>query len=281
MLELQQRATAIAEADPAVKNIASWIYASSFELFIPLKPLAERKVSTTQVIEQLRARLAAVTELKVALFALPDVRVNTGQSKSQNQLRLWGPEIDELRRWAPRVLDALRMTQGLTDLWTDQDQSGLQADVIIDRLAASRLCVQMQDIQDALNNAFAQRQISTIYTERNQYRVILEIDPQFQQDPRELSRIYVKASGSSADNVQCTGAIASAQATNAATGVGSGIASNEVPLVDAMIAARAVECGQHRVSNVVYGKTFAASEVNRLAVGRGVSSAAIHASTMS
>jgi multidrug efflux pump len=228
--DLQQRATAIIETDSAVKDIASWIYASSFEFFITLKPLAERKLSNAQVIDRLRAELAAVTELQVSLSVLQDERVGAGQSKSQNQLTLWGPDVDELRRWRPKVLEAVRMVPGLTDVSTDQDQSGLQADVIIDRLAAARLCVQMQDIESALNNAFAQRQISTIYTERNQYRVILEIDPQFQRDPRDLNRIYVKASGSSADQSQCAGAIAGAQATNAGTGVVAAIAPSEVPL---------------------------------------------------
>src|SRR5919108_3309492 len=130
----------------------------------------------------------------------------------------------------PKVLEAVRKLPGLTDVATDREQGGLQADVIIDRLAAARLCVQVQDIDSALNNAFAQRQISTIYTQRNQYRVILEIDRQFQRDPTDLSRIYVKASGSFAGNAQCAGAIASAQAANAATGVIAGIAPNQVPL---------------------------------------------------
>src|SRR5262249_58968284 len=124
--------------------------------------------------------------------------------------------------WMPKVLEAVRKLPGLIDVTTDREQGGLQADVTIDRLAASRLCVQIQDIDNALNNAFAQRQISTIYTQRNQYRVILEIDRQFQRDPTDLSHIYVKASGSFAGNAQCAGAIASAAASNAATGIVAG-----------------------------------------------------------
>jgi len=237
MSELQQRAAAIVEADPAVAAVASSVGASTFNpslnqgrLFISLKPLAERKVTTARVVDRLREKLAAVTGLKVFMVPAQDLRVGARQSKAQYQFTLWGTDVDELQSWMPKVLAAVRKLPGLTDVSTDREQGGLQADVTIDRLAASRLCVQVQDIDNALNNAFAQRQISTIYTQRNQYRVVLEIDRQFQRDPTDLSRVYVKASGSFAGNAQCAGAIASAQATNAATGVVAGIAPNEVPL---------------------------------------------------
>src|SRR5229473_2870978 len=237
MSELQQRAAVIVEADPAVAAVASSVGASTFNpslnqgrLFISLKPLAERKVTTARVVDRLREKLAAVTGLKVFMVPAQDLRVGARESKAQYQFTLWGTDVDELQSWMPKVLEAARKLPGLTDVSTDREQGGLQADVTIDRLAASRLCVQIQDIDNALNDAFAQRQISTIYTQRNQYRVILEIDRQFQRDPTDLSRVYVKASGSFAGNAQCAGAIASVQATNAATGVVAGIAPNEVPL---------------------------------------------------
>jgi multidrug efflux pump subunit AcrB len=113
---------------------------------------------------------------------------------------------------------------------TDREQGGLQANLVIDRLAAARLCVNVQDIDNALGNAFAQAQISTIYGARNQYRVILEIDRQLQRDPSSLNDIFVRASGSASGNSGCADAIAMAQAVNAATGVISGISPNEVPL---------------------------------------------------
>ena len=230
MSELQQRTIAIVEADPAVKSVASWLYASTFEFFISLKPLAERKLTSAQVINRLRAKLAAVTELKVHMMVPPDVHFSGDRSKSPNQFTLWDMDVNELQRYLPTLLETLGKLPELVDVSTDLDQGGLQADVIIDRLAAARLCVQIQDIDDALNNAFAQRQISTIYTQHNQYRVILEVDPQFQRDPTDLSHVYVKASGSFAGNGQCAGAIASTVASNAATGVVSGIPPNEVPL---------------------------------------------------
>ena len=230
MSKLQQRTMAIIEADPAVKSAASWLYGSTFEFFIGLKPLAERKLTSAQVIDRLRGKLTAVTELKVDMMVPPDVHFKGSASRSPNQITLWDPDVTELQRHVPKVLGAMRRLPELVDVSTNLNQGGLQADVIIDRLAAARLCVQIQDIDDALNDAFAQRQISTIYTEHNQYRVILEVDPQFQRDPTDLSHIYIKASGSFAANGQCAGAIASAVAINAATGVIAGIAPNEVPL---------------------------------------------------
>jgi multidrug efflux pump subunit AcrB len=236
MSELQQRAAAIVEADPAVQAVASAVGASTFNpsmnqgrLFFSLKPLAERQLTTARVIERLRAKLAAVTGLKIFMVASQDLRVGARQSKAQYQFTLWGTDVEELQRYIPKVLEAVRKLPGLLDVSTDREQGGLQADVIIDRLAASRLCVKIQDIDNALNDAFAQRQISTIYTQRNQYRVILEIDRQFQRDPSDLSRIYVKATDS-LGNAGCQGAIANVLATNAATGVIAGIAPNEVPL---------------------------------------------------
>ena len=91
----------------------------------------------------------------------------------------------------PRVVAKVQTLPELTDVTTDREQNGLQANVVIDRLAASRLGVRIQDIDNALNNAFSQRQISTIYSERNQYRVILEVDPLFQRDPSDLTQVYV------------------------------------------------------------------------------------------
>ena len=96
----------------------------------------------------------------------------------------------------PRVVAKVQSLPELTDVTTDREQNGLQANVVIDRLAASRLGVRIQDIDNALNNAFSQRQISTIYSERNQYRVILEVDPLFQRDPSDLTQVYVAGNGS-------------------------------------------------------------------------------------
>ncbi len=99
------------------------------------------------------------------------------QGDSQYQFTLWDPDIDELYAWAPKIMARMKELPGLVDVSNDRDEGGLQLDVKINRDAASRLGVRISDIDNALNNAFSQRQISTIYTQRNQYRVILEVDP--------------------------------------------------------------------------------------------------------
>ena len=204
MKELQQRATQIVLSDPAVAAVGSSVGASTFNasvnngrLFISLKPPGERGgVTSQQVINRLRPKLLDVGGMRVFMFPAQDVRAGGRQSSSSYQYTLWSPELDELLRLVPRVLDKIQTLPELVDVTTDREQNGLQANVVIDRPAASRLGVKIQDIDNALNNAFAQRQISTIYTERNQYRVILEVDPQFQRDPTDLTRVYVaSASG--------------------------------------------------------------------------------------
>jgi multidrug efflux pump len=126
---------------------------------------------------------------------MQDVRVGGRQTDSTYQFTLWDSDYNELVRWAPRVLETVQRVPGLVDVTNDREQGGLQVNVIIDRVAASRLGVRVQDVANALNNAYAQRQVSTVYTQRNQYRVILEIDPQYQRDPVDLDRVYVSGAG--------------------------------------------------------------------------------------
>jgi multidrug efflux pump len=237
MSDLQQRVAAVVEADPAVAGVASSIGTSGLSssmnqglLFVSLKPLSERGTAVAQVIDRLRPQLARIVGLSVFMASVSDVRAGGRQSKARYQFTLWGSDLKELSAWAPKVVDAVKQVRGVVDVSTDHDQAGLQANVVIDRLAAARMCVQIQDIDNALSYAFAQAQISTVYTERNQSRVVLEIDRQYQRDPTDLTRIYVKASGSAGSQNGCAGAVAMTQTTNASTGVISGTAANEVPL---------------------------------------------------
>ena len=198
MFELQQQANDIVLADPAVAGVGSSIGTSSFnssvnrgQLFISLKPFSERSESAWDVINRLRPKLNAIPGLRVFMFPAQDVRTGGRQSDSSYQYTLWSPDYQELIRWAPIINDRLQKVPEIVDVSSDRQQGGLQVNVHVDRLAASRLGVRAQDIQSALNNAFAQRQVSTLYTQRNNYRVILEIDPQYQRDPTDLDRIYV------------------------------------------------------------------------------------------
>ena len=147
---------------------------------------------------RLRTKTANIPGLRVFFFPMQDVRVGGRTSDSSYQYTLWDADYAELLQWAPRVLAKMQTLPGLVDVSTDREQGGLQVNIAIDRVAASRLGVRVQDIANALNNAYAQRQVSTLYTQRNQYRVILEIDPQYQRDPTDLTRIYV----SGANNTQ-------------------------------------------------------------------------------
>ena len=202
MKELQQRATQIVLSDPAVAYVGSSVGGGSGavnngRLFISLKPPSERgNLTSQQVINRLRPKLLDVGGMRVFMFPAQDIRAGGRQSSSSYQFTLWDPDLDELLKLVPRVVAKVQSLPELIDVTTDREQNGLQANVVIDRSAASRLGVRIQDIDNALNNAFAQRQISTIYSERNQYRVILEVDGLFQRDPSDLTKVYVAGQGS-------------------------------------------------------------------------------------
>ena len=201
MVKLQKLAADIVAQDPAVSGLGSSVGGGGFsssvnrgQLLISLKPESER-VSTAEVINRLRKQLMAVPGLSTFLFSPGDIRAGARQSQSQYQFTLWGANYDELVDLAPKVLERMQALPELTDVATDRQPNGLQATVNIDRSVASQLGVNIQSIDAALNNAFAQRQISTIYTQRNQYRVVLEADPNYALDPHDISKLYVPASG--------------------------------------------------------------------------------------
>ncbi|PSC04218.1 acriflavine resistance protein B [Alsobacter soli] len=203
MLALQERVAAIVEEDPAIAGVGSTVGSSGWsgsvnqgQMYVSMKPLDARGgVATNLVIDRLRRKLAAVPGIRVFLFQSQDVRVGGRQGNSPNQFTLWDPDYAELVQWAPKVLEAIQAIPGLVDVSSDRQPNGLQASVVIDRAAASRLGVRIQDIDDALNNGFAQRQISTIYTARNQYRIVMDVDERFQRDPSDLANIYVSGAG--------------------------------------------------------------------------------------
>lgn len=162
-------------------------------MFISLKPLAERGASSLQVVNRLRPKLAAIPGLQVFLMPQQDLRVGGRSANASYQYTLWTEDLNALKTWAPQVLERLRQVPNVVDVNTDREQTGLQVNVSIDREAAARLGVSISSVGTALNNAFAQRQVSIIYTQRNQYRVIFEVEPRFATDPTALSRIYATA----------------------------------------------------------------------------------------
>lgn len=200
MTLIQRQLATLAGQDPAVAGLGSSVgagfsgAANQGQLFIALKPPAERD-TTPKVIERLRLRLLEVPGANLFMFAPQDIRVGARSANAQNQFTLWDADFEELVAWAPRVVDRLKTVPGLTDVNSDRQPNGLQANVVIDRQAAARLGVRVQDVDTALANAFTQRQITTIYTQRNQYRVVLEADPLFARDPTDLNRLYVPGAG--------------------------------------------------------------------------------------
>ncbi len=203
MVDMQLKALDIILADPAVAGVGSSVGGSGWSasvnqgrMFVSLKPLAERdNMPTNRVIDRLRPQFARIPGIEVWMFPAQDVRVGGRGGRSQYQFTLWSSDLDELLKWVPRAVERVKTVPGVVDVSTDREQGGFQLNVSIDRAAASRLGVRAQDIDAALANAYAQRQVSTIYTQRNQYRVILEVDPQYQKDPSDLSAIYVSGSG--------------------------------------------------------------------------------------
>jgi hydrophobe/amphiphile efflux-1 (HAE1) family protein len=198
MVRLQKRATDILAADPDVANIGSFIGAANLtsssnqgRLFVSLKPAGERKSTSFEVIARLRRQFARIAGLSVFMAPSQDLRAGGRQSKAQYQFTLSDSSLPELEEWLPKVFDRVKALPELADVSTDRQQGGLKANVIIDRNAASRLGVAIQSIDAALNSAFGQRQDSLVYTQRNQYRVIVEVPLSRQRDPSDLSGIYV------------------------------------------------------------------------------------------
>jgi len=164
-------------------------------MFITLKPLSERKVSADAIIGRLRAKLARIPAVTLYLQPVQDLRVGGRMSNAQYQYTLQSDNVKDLLIWAPRMLQKLKTVPGLLDLNSDQQNKGLEAELVIDRATASRLGITTQMIDNTLYDAFGQRQVSTMYTQLNQYHVVLEADPQFWQNPDGLKQIYVKTSG--------------------------------------------------------------------------------------
>jgi multidrug efflux pump len=204
MLGLQQQLADIVLADPAVASVGSILAgggpfgggSNRGTMFINLKPPAERAgQSTALVIERLRKDLYRVAGIRLFMFAAQDVRAGGRQSDSEYQYTLSSTDLDLLQHWAPIVGKRMETVDGITGISSDRDPGGLQLTLSIDRQKASQLGVRVQDIDNALNNAFSQRQISIVYTQRNQYMVVLEIDPKFQSDPANLEHIFVAGAG--------------------------------------------------------------------------------------
>ena len=209
----------IIRADPAVQNVVGFTgggggggrgggSTNSGQVFVQLKPIAERKQTTDQVISRLGNKLKHVPGARLFLAGRQDVRAGARSSNSQYQYTIEADTLDELNQWVPKITAALQDVPQLEDVNSDQQNGGLEADLVIDRATAARLGLDLTNIDNTLYDAFGQRQVSTIYNELNQYHVVMEVAPQFWQSPDTLKNIYVSTSGGALKGTQQSGAIA-------------------------------------------------------------------------
>jgi multidrug efflux pump len=198
MQNLTLRFVDIIKTDPAVENVGAFTggggAVNTGFVYLALKPLSERKISSSQVIDRLRPKLISIPGATVFLQAGQDLRIGGRQSNAQYQYTIQSDNIDDLVAWGPRLLTEMRKLRMLTDVNTDQQNSGLQAALVYDRDTAARMGITAQMIDNTLYEAFGQAQVSTMYTPLNQYHVVMEVAPQYWQDPSSLNDIYIRPS---------------------------------------------------------------------------------------
>ena len=241
MAQRQQALAQVILRDPAVQSLSSFIGAdginttlNSGRILINLKPLAERRINATDVMRRLQPALANVDDIRLYLQPVQDLTIEDRTSRTQYQYTLEDPDANELSLWTARLVDKLKALPQLRDVATDQQTEGLQASLVIDRVTASRLGITPQMIDDALYDAFGQRQVSTLFTQLNQYHVVLETLPEFQQNPAKLDEIYVRSSATVPTFPPATGsdasvAIAASTSTTATVGSSAPSATTIIP----------------------------------------------------
>jgi multidrug efflux pump len=239
MAERQQALARVILQDPAVESLSSFIGVdgtnstlNSGRMLINLKPLAKRSARAEEVIHNLQTRLADVDGITLYMQPVQDLTIEDRVSRTQYQFTLEDTNPDELAVWVPKIVDRLQKIPQLADVATDLQNGGLQAYVDIDRATASRFGITPAAIDNALYNAFGQRLVSTIFTQTNQYRVVLEVKPEFQLGPEALSQIYVPATNSGSPtasaSVPTTGGNASAALAAPGAGTTSSASSSGV-----------------------------------------------------
>ena len=203
MEQKQQALARIVLEDPAVESLSSFIGAdgtnttlNSGRISINLKPISERSLSAADVIRRLQTKLKNVEGIELYMSPVQNITVDDRVSRTQYQYTLEDPNVDELNLWTGKLVDKMKKLPELADVATDQQTGGLAASLVIDRATASRLGIAPDTIDNTLYDAFGQRQISTMYTQLNQYHVILEADPRMQSSPARLQDLYIQSSAS-------------------------------------------------------------------------------------
>ena len=235
MVQKLRTAMAIVQSDPAVQDVVGFTgggggggpggATNTANIFVGLKPLAQRKVKSDRVIARLRAKLSVVTGARLYLQAIQDIRAGARQSNSQYQYTILADSLEDLRKWTPRITDALKTVPELADVNSDQQDKGLTVALKIDRTTAARLGINLSNIDNTLYDAFGQRQVSTIYNDMNQYHVVMEVDPSFWQNPETLKEVWVSTTGGALSGTQTSaagvGSFSSGTSTTSAGGASS------------------------------------------------------------
>jgi multidrug efflux pump len=222
MVEKQSRVTEVVKHDPAVDTVTSVVGSggggslNTGRMFITLKPRNQRNVTATQVVARIRAKTARMPGISVFLQAAQDISVGGRATKGQYIYSLVSPSQEDLNTYVPRLLEALQKSPQLKDLTTDEEQHGLQSNVIVDRVKAAQLGIQPQQVDSVLYSAFGQRDVSVVYNDRDQFHVVLEASPQYLADPTALNKIYI--AGTTGIQVPLS-TIAHIQSTNTPTAV--------------------------------------------------------------
>ncbi|MGA8676753.1 MAG: efflux RND transporter permease subunit, partial [Candidatus Acidiferrales bacterium] len=200
MAQKQQELSAIILKDKAVESLSSFIgidgtntTMNSGRILINLKPLEERKINASDVIRRLQPELAKVDGITLYMQPVQDLTVEDRVSRTQYQYTLEDPDLNELNEWTAKLVDKLKQIPELRDVATDQQTQGLAAALVIDRVTASRMGITPSAIDQTLYDGFGQRQVTTLYTQLNQYHLILETMPEFQRNPTKLNDIYVRS----------------------------------------------------------------------------------------
>jgi multidrug efflux pump len=186
----------IIKSDPAVLSVQGFMGGGAENvgrIIVELKDLDERKIDANGIMARLRRKLAVVPGATVFLQSYQDIRVGGAFTSSLYQYTLQGETLEDLQNWAPRIEARIKALPGLRDVTSDQQNRGLQASLVIDRNTAARLGIQPQQIDETLYDAFGQRQVSTIYTQLNQYHVVMEVDPVYQDSPDAVRSLYVRS----------------------------------------------------------------------------------------
>jgi len=271
----------IVQADPAVQDVVGFTggggggpggpggATNTANIFVGLKPLAQRKMTSDRVIARLRVKLANITGVRLYLQAIQDIRAGGRQSNSQYQYTILSDDLNELFLWTPRITEALKTVPELADVNSDRQDNGLDIALNIDRSTAARLGINLTEIDNTLYDAFGQRQVSTIYNDMNQYHVVMEVDPSFWQSPETLKEVWVSTSGGALSGTQSS---AGAVADFAASATASSASITTPGITAASSSASTSSCASSTTSPTPAGAAVAGTTASAGAISSAAAS---------